>query len=102
EHLAGVLALAGRTGDAVRQRVAVGGATAAEIVALHDALETLAGRGAGDVDLLAGDEVIDGDLGADIEQVLGRNAELCDLRLRLDRGGGEMATQRLRRVLHLG
>ena len=87
EHLAGVLALAGRTVRAVRHRVTVGRAAAAEIVALDDALETLADRRAGHVDLLAGDEMLDRDLGADVEQVVGGDAELGELRLRLDGGG---------------
>ena len=87
EHLARILALAGRTVRTVRDRDAVRGATAAEVVALHDALEALADRGARHVDLLAGDEMVGGDLGADVEQVVGGDAELGDLRLRLDRGG---------------
>src|SRR5690606_22812268 len=65
EHLTGVLALTGRTVRAVRNRVTVGRAAAAEIVALHDTLETLTDRGARHVDLLAGDEVLDGDLRTD-------------------------------------
>ena len=40
-------------------------------------------------------------LGADLDQVLRADAELGDLALRLDRGGGEVAAQRLRRVLDL-
>ena len=80
----------------------MGGAAAAEMVPLDDALEALADRRAGDVDLLAGDEMVGSDLGADVEKVLGRNPELGDLGLRLDRSRREMAAQRLRRVLHLG
>ena len=70
EHLAGVLALAGRTVGAMRHRVAVGGAAAAEMVALDDALKALAVRRAGHVDELADDEVVGGELGADVDQVL--------------------------------
>ena len=102
EYLAGVLALTGRTVRAVRDRVTVRGAATTHVVPLDHALETLAGRGARDVDLLAGDEVLDGDLGADVDHVVGGDAELGELRLRLDRGGSEMAAHRLRRVLHLG
>ena len=79
----------------------MGGAAAAEILALHDALEALADRRAGHVDELADDEMIGGDLGADVDQVVRADAELGDLALRLDRGLGEMAAQRLRRVLDL-
>ena len=102
EHLARILALAGRTVRAVRYGVAVGRAAAAEVVALDDALEALTGRGAGHVDLLAGNEMIDSDLGADIEQVVVGHAELGELGLRLDGSAGEMAAHRLRRVLDLG
>src|ERR1700744_2497874 len=52
EGLAGVLAAAGRTDRAVRDRHAVARAQAGEIPALHAAGKTLAGRGAGDVDIL--------------------------------------------------
>ncbi len=55
---------------------------ATEIVALDDALEALTDRGAGDIDLLAGDEVVDGDLGADLDQVvLGLTRNSATLRL---------------------
>jgi len=102
EHLAGVLALAGRTVRTVRDRVTVRRAATTHVVTLDDALETLADRRARHIDLLAGDKVLDGDLGADIDHVVGRDAELGNLRLRLDGSGREMAAHRLRRVLHLG
>ena len=101
EDLAGILALAGRAGNAVRQRIAVGGAAAAEIVALHDALEALAHRRAGDVDELADQEMIGGDLGADLDQIVGAHPELDHLALRLDLGLGEMPAQGIGRVLDL-
>src|SRR5882757_8080154 len=57
EGLARVLTAAGRTDRTVRDRHAVGGAQPAEVPALHAARKTLADRGAGDVDILADDEV---------------------------------------------
>src|ERR671936_749171 len=71
EGLAGVLAAAGRTDRAVRDRHAVGGAQTAEIPALHAAGKALADRGAGDVDELADDKVVGLDLGADRNQRIG-------------------------------
>ena len=50
--------------------------------------------GAGDVDELAGDEVIDGELGADLDQVVGADAELDQLALRLDVGDRRSAAAR--------
>src|SRR5205085_3914923 len=52
EGLAGVLAAAGRTDRAVRDRHTVRGAQPAEVPALHAAREALADRGAGHVDIL--------------------------------------------------
>ena len=46
--------------------------------------------------------MVDRDLGADVDHVVFRHAEFRELRLGLDGGGGEMAAQRLRRVLDLG
>src|SRR5690606_14815851 len=57
EHLAGVLALAGRAVRAVRHRHAVRSTQATEVPALHAAREALADRGSGHVDQLALDEV---------------------------------------------
>ena len=75
----------------MRDRDAVGRAQAAEIVPLHAAGEALADAGAGDVDILAGDEMRRGDLGADLDQRVLGDAELGELRLGLDLGLGEMA-----------
>src|SRR5580704_14235922 len=58
EGLAGVLAAAGRTDRTVRDRHAVARAEAGEIPALHAAGKALAGRSAGDVDILTDDEMI--------------------------------------------
>src|SRR5580704_52165 len=58
EGLAGVLAAAGRTDRAVRDRHAVARAQAGEIPALHAAGKALAGRSAGDVDILTDEEMI--------------------------------------------
>ena len=90
EHLAGVLALTGRAVAAVADRHAVRGAQAAEVPALHGALEALALVGAGHVDELTGDEVVGGDLGADLDHVVGADPELDQLALRLDLGDGEV------------
>src|SRR5262249_30480057 len=64
EHLAGILPLPGRTVAAMRDRNAVGRAEAAEIVALHRAGEALADAGAGHIDILPGQKMRRGDLGA--------------------------------------
>ena len=45
----------------------MGGAQAAEVVALDRTGETLTNRGAGDIDKLSGDEVLDADPRADIQ-----------------------------------
>src|SRR3954465_12285309 len=98
EGLAGVLTAAGRTDRAVRYRHAVGGAQTAEVPALHTAGKALADRGAGDVDELAGHEVIGLDFGADRDQALLRDAEFRELALGLDLGRGELAAFGLRHV----
>ena len=90
EHLAGVLALTGRAEAAVAERDAVRGAQTAEVPALHGALEALALVGARHVDELAGDEVVGRDLGAHLDDVIGADAELDELALRLDLGHGEV------------
>ena len=84
EHLARVLALTGRTVRTVRHRDTVRGTQTTEVVALHGAGKTLADRSAGDVDQLAVDEVVGVDLGADIDEVVGGDAEFGDLGLGLD------------------
>src|SRR5437868_3268221 len=58
EGLAGVLTAAGRTDRAVRDRYAVGGAKTVEVPTLHAAGETLADRGARDVDILPDEEMV--------------------------------------------
>ncbi len=93
--LPGILALTGRTMCAVRDRSAVRGPAAAEIVPLHRTGKALADRSAGDVDELADDEMIGSDLSADIDEIVGRNAELGDLPLRLNVGAREMTAHRL-------
>src|SRR4029077_3383084 len=60
EGLARVLAAAARADRAARDRHAVAPAQAGEIPALHAAGKALAGRGAGDVDILADDEMVRG------------------------------------------
>src|ERR1051325_9971182 len=89
EHLAGVLAVAGRAERAMRDRHAMRRAQAAEVPALHRAGESLADRGAGDVDELADHEMVRRDLGADRDQPVAAHAELGELALGLDLGDGE-------------
>jgi hypothetical protein len=82
EDLARILAVAGRAVRTVADRDAVGGAHAAEAPALHRAGKALALRVAGDVDHLAGDEVLGADRRADRKQrFLAVDAELGDLLL---------------------
>src|SRR5580704_6962721 len=57
ERLAGILTAAGRTDRAVRDRHAVARAEAGEIPALHAAGKALAGRSAGDVDILTDEKM---------------------------------------------
>ena len=102
EDAARILALAGRAVRTVRDRDAVAGAQAAEAPALHRAGKALALGHALDVDQLAGDEMVGGDLGADVEQRVLVDAELDDLRLGLHLGLAEMAALRLGKVLRLG
>ena len=66
------------------------GAQAVEAVPLHGAGKALADRGARDVDELPLDEMVGGDLGADLDHIVGAHAELGELPLRLDIGHGEM------------
>src|SRR6185312_12366330 len=101
EDLAGILALPGRAMAAMRDRDAMGGAQAAEIVPAHDAREAAALAGAGDVDELASDEMLGRKLGAHLDEPVLRDAELDQLALRLDFRLGVMAAHRLSDVLHL-
>ena len=71
---------------------AVGGAQAAEVPPLHGALEPLALVGAGDVDVLAFDEMVGGDLRAHLDQVLRAHPELGHLALGFHLGDGEVLT----------
>src|SRR5215813_11801432 len=99
EGLAGILAAAGGTDRAMRDRHAVRGAQAAEIPALHATGKALADRGPGHVDKLPDDEVIGGDLGTDRDQIALLHPELGELALGLDLGDGEMTAVRLGQVL---
>src|SRR5580692_4218889 len=101
EGLAGVLAAAGRADGAVRNRYAVARAQAGEIPALHAAGKALAGRSAGDVDILADDEMIGRDLGADRDQAVVVDPKLRELALGLDLGDGKMAAICAIGALHL-
>ena len=56
----------------------------------------------GDVDQLAGDEMVGADVGADVEQRVLGDAEFDDPRLGLDLGLAERAALRLGDVLRLG
>src|SRR3546814_10467075 len=102
EDAAGILALTGRTERAVRDRNAVGGAHAAEAPALHAAGETLALRYALDVDHLAGDIMVGGEFGSDVEERVLGDPEFGYARLRLHLGLAEMTALRLAEVLGLG
>src|SRR6185437_7502317 len=79
EDLAGILALTGRAVAAMRDRDAVRSAQAAEIVPPHDAGKAAALARAGDVDELPGDEMRRRDLGAHLDERVGRHAELDEL-----------------------
>ena len=83
-------------------RHAVRSAQAAEVVALHGAGEALADGRAGHVHELALDEMVGGDLGADLDHILRAHAELDELALGLDIGHGEMAARGAAEPLHLG
>src|SRR4051812_40036920 len=91
EGLARILAAAGRTDRAMRDRHAVRCAQATEIPALHAAGKALADGDATDIDELAGNEMIGGDLGADRDQRILGDTELRELALGLDLDLGERA-----------
>ena len=101
EDLAGVLALAGRTVRTVRYGDAVGGAHAAEIPSLDGPGEALADGHAGDVDFLAGQEVVGRQLGAHVDQIVLGDPEFHHVPLRLDQSLGEVAALGLGGVLGL-
>src|SRR4029079_14685173 len=102
EHLARVLALTGRAVAAMAHRHTMAGAQAAEAVTLHGAGEALADRGARYVDELPLDEMVGGELGAHLDQIVGAHAELDQLPLRLDIGHGEMPARGAGKPLDLG
>src|SRR5580700_3060269 len=91
EGLAGILAAAGRADRAMRDRYAMARPQAGEIPALHAAGKALAGRSTGNVDILADDEMIRRDLGADRDQPVVVDPELGELALGLDLGDREVA-----------
>src|SRR5262249_56132077 len=91
EGFAGMLAAAGGTDRAMRDRHAVRGAQPAEIPALHATSKALADRGPGHVDKLPDDEVIGGDLGTNRDQIALLHPELGELALGLALGHGQMA-----------
>ena len=68
EYAARILTVTRRTVRAVRDRDTVGGAQTAEAPTLHGASKALTLRVAGDVDLLAGDEVLGRNARADGKQ----------------------------------
>ena len=80
----------------------MGGAQAAEVPTLHGAGEALALSDPGNVDQLAGDEVVRADQRADIEQPVFIDAEFGNLGLGLDFGLAEGGALRLGDVLRLG
>src|SRR5262245_622427 len=91
ERFSGVLPAAGRAVRAVRDRHAVGGAQSREIPSLHRAGEALADGDAGNINELADDEMIGGDLGADRNELLFADPELGHLALGLDPREREVA-----------
>ncbi len=101
EHAPGERARTDRARCTVVLVVAVAGALAVEVVALHAARETLAAADRGDVDLLAGSEGVRADLLADLETVDGLEPQLDDATARLHVGGGEVTRLRLRELLSL-
>src|SRR5206468_1424384 len=102
EGLARRLALAGRPVAAMRDRDAVAGAQAAEIMPLHRPSEPLADAGADDIDKLAREKMRHGDFRAEFQQRIGGDTKLGETRLRLDLGLCEMTALRFRDVLGFG
>src|SRR5664279_1044736 len=91
EGPAGILTAAGRTDRTVRDRNAVRGTQAAEVPALHAAGKAFTNRDAADIDELAFDKMIGGDLGADRDQRILGDTEFRQLAARLDIGLAEIA-----------
>ena len=102
EDLAGVLTLTGRAVRTVADRHTVRGAQTTEVVAFHGTGKTFTDRSAADVHELTFEVVVRGDLFTHFDHRLGRHAELRDLALGLDLGGGEMAAHGFRGPLRLG
>ncbi len=86
----------------MRNRYAVGGAKTAKAVALHGARKALTLGNAGDINELARNEMARGNLRADIDKIVGADAELDQLGLGFDIGDGEVTAHSLGRVLDLG
>src|SRR5262249_34025205 len=101
EHTTGERARTDRAGRTVVLVVAVAGALAAEVVALHAACEALAAADAGDIDTAAGREPLDRDLLADLEPVDRVDAELDQAHARLDAGLGVVPGDRLGELLRV-
>src|SRR5262249_47855374 len=99
EGLAGILAAAGGTDRAMRDRNAVRGAQPAEVPALHATREALADRGPGHVDELPDDEVIGGGLRTPRDELAPLPPAFGELALGLDLGDGEMTALRLGQIL---
>src|SRR6185295_5046170 len=95
ENLARVLPLSGRTVRAVRDRNTVGRAETAEAPALHRAGEALAQSDAGNVDHLAGHEMVCANVRADVEQPVIVDTEFRDANLGLNFGLAERGALRL-------
>src|SRR5437762_9867175 len=70
ENLARILAVSGRADAPMADGHAVRSAQTAEIPAFHAARKAFADRGPSDVDILAGNEMVDGDLGSDLDQIV--------------------------------
>src|SRR4051812_38250356 len=97
EHVRRALVLAGRARNAMRNRVAVRGVLAAEVMALDYAGEALADGHALHVDALADLEDLDADLGAGLEvgELLGPGAKFLQYMARFDARLGEVSGERL-------
>src|SRR6478735_2259612 len=102
EGLARILAVAGGAVRAVADRNAVRRLEAGEVPPLHRAGKTLALADAGDIDLLARDEMRAAQRRAEVERRIGTHPELDELQRRLDAGLGEVAAVRAGHVLRLG
>ena len=91
EHLAGILALAGRAVGPVRDGNTVARAQTGEVVPLHAAGEALADGGADRIDELARGEVVGAERGTHVHQRILAHAELNQMALGLYPRLGEVA-----------